>query len=80
MNHIGIIFFKKKFQIFQGYSHDDNPIKCHHVGNYSKAVIPESGHMYCLECIIKFLIENGYCPITKIPADVHNLIRIYSPV
>jgi peroxin-12 len=37
-----------------------------------------SGFVFCYPCIYKYVNKNKCCPITKLPCDSNNLIRIYS--
>ncbi|PSN38097.1 Peroxisome assembly protein 12 [Blattella germanica] len=36
-----------------------------------------SGYVFCYRCIMQYVQENRQCPITKCPADIADLIRIY---
>lgn len=43
-----------------------------------ETVLSVSGFVFCYRCIVQYLQENHCCPVTKYPADVGDLIRIYS--
>lgn len=37
-----------------------------------------SGFVFCYPCIFKYVSKNKSCPITKIPSNLNNLVRIYN--
>jgi peroxin-12 len=37
-----------------------------------------SGFVFCYPCIYKYVNKNKCCPITRLPCDLNNLIRVYS--
>ncbi|XP_067014774.2 peroxisome assembly protein 12 [Anabrus simplex] len=43
----------------------------------NETVLPVSGYVFCYRCIVKYVQENGCCPITKYPTSVNDLIRVY---
>ena len=43
----------------------------------NECVLTVSGFVFCYPCIFKFVQEHQRCPLTKYPASVKNIIRIY---
>ncbi|KAJ9594576.1 hypothetical protein L9F63_027444 [Diploptera punctata] len=43
-----------------------------------ETVLAVSGYVFCYRCIVQYIQENRQCPITKYPADLGDLIRVYS--
>uniref|UniRef100_A0A1I8BED3 Peroxisome assembly protein 12 n=1 Tax=Meloidogyne hapla TaxID=6305 RepID=A0A1I8BED3_MELHA len=42
-----------------------------------EAVLSISGYIFCYSCIYKFIILNGRCPVTSLPATTNEIIKIY---
>lgn len=40
-------------------------------------VLPVSGFVFCYQCITQYIEENGKCPVTKYPASIDDIIRLY---
>jgi peroxin-12 len=38
-----------------------------------------TGHVYCLTCILPFVQQHGYCPVTGVKCNEASLIRLYEP-
>jgi hypothetical protein len=38
-----------------------------------------TGYVYCLVCILPFVQEHGYCPVTGQKCDETNMVRLYEP-
>jgi peroxin-12 len=41
------------------------------------AMIATSGYVFCYPCAFKFVESEGFCPVTKIPARVSQIRRLY---
>ncbi|KAJ4429353.1 hypothetical protein ANN_28115 [Periplaneta americana] len=43
-----------------------------------ETVLPVSGYVFCYRCIMQYVQEHHCCPVTKYPADMRDLIRVYA--
>ncbi|XP_069700986.1 peroxisome assembly protein 12-A [Periplaneta americana] len=43
-----------------------------------ETVLPVSGYVFCYRCIVQYVQEHHSCPVTKYPADMRDLIRVYA--
>ncbi|KAF7638714.1 Pex2_Pex12 domain-containing protein [Meloidogyne graminicola] len=43
----------------------------------NEAVLSISGYIFCYSCISKFILINGCCPVTSLPATKNEIIKIY---
>lgn len=66
-------------QKFEGLSKQNDNNNCPIC--YQKFDMPVAntltGYVYCWKCIITHLKDKKYCPVTLIPTDIDDLIRIY---
>lgn len=46
-------------------------------GRTNPAMVSTSGYVYCYPCIYRFIDKNGWCPVTKMPARVEHIRRLY---
>ena len=40
-------------------------------------VLPACGLAFCFKCIYKYVVDNGCCPITKLPASSKDLVKLF---
>lgn len=41
------------------------------------AMIASSGYVFCYPCVFKWVEAQGCCPVTRVPADIENIRRLY---
>jgi hypothetical protein len=39
--------------------------------------VASSGYVFCYLCLIKFIKDSPFCPITGIPCNENDILRIY---
>lgn len=44
----------------------------------NECALSTSGFVFCYPCIFKYIKKHNCCPVTKLPCNVNNLVRIYS--
>lgn len=49
-----------------------------HKKRVTPSVLPSSGFVFCYNCIHDYLTEYQCCPITKIPCQHENIVKIFS--
>jgi len=43
----------------------------------NETALSVSGFVFCYKCIMSYLKTHGVCPVTKLPANSNNLVRLY---
>lgn len=44
----------------------------------NECVLSNTGYVFCYKCIHRYVATNGRCPITKHPANVNNIIQLFT--
>lgn len=64
----------------EGVCISDDPSLCPlcHAPHHTPTVLASSGYVYCYSCIVPHIRRHKQCPVTLLPTQEHQIIRLYT--